>query len=248
MTATVAERVRFLHRGLKARWRNQRVEIGAIRGAVRPDDVVVDVGANKGSYLRSLSLAVPRGRVVAFEPQPLLAAYLARLCAASGYDNVVVEAAGVSSRDGTLTLAIPGDGAPSPGASFENAVRAGAPTSVHVPVRSLDGYFAGETRRIGAMKIDVEGHEMAVLEGAERILREHGPLIVIEIVGTHTGAGSVEAVLDHLRTRSYDGHFVHRGRLEPLSTFRPERHQRVVGERYLHHPDFCDNFVLTRRR
>jgi len=117
-----------------------------------------------------------------------------------------------------------------------------------VPVRSLDGYFAGETRRIGAMKIDVEGHEMAVLEGAERILREHGPLIVIEIVGTHTGAGSVEAVLDHLRTRSYDGHFVHRGRLEPLSTFRPERHQRVVGERYLHHPDFCDNFVLTRRR
>ena len=43
MTATVAERVRFLHRGLKARWRNQRVEIGAIRGAVRPDDVVVDL-------------------------------------------------------------------------------------------------------------------------------------------------------------------------------------------------------------
>jgi len=247
MSASSVERLRFLHRGLKARWRNLRVEIGSIIRAVRPDDTVVDVGANKGSFLRSMSLAVPQGRVVAFEPQPELAVYLARMCAAAGHRNVVVEAAGVSSRDGTMTLAIPGASGPSPGASFEHAIRAeGACRAVEVSVRSLDSYFADDPRRIGAIKIDVEGHEPSVLEGAERILREHGPLLVIEIVGTHTAAGSVRGVLDGLRSLSYDGWFVHRGRLVPISEFRPELHQRAVGERYLHHPDFCDNFVLTR--
>ena len=49
-------------------------------GAIRPGDVAVDVGANKGSYLRWLSRAAGPGKVVAFEPQPQLAAYLERAC------------------------------------------------------------------------------------------------------------------------------------------------------------------------
>ena len=82
---------RFIYRGLKARYRDQRLELRALTQTLRSTDIAIDVGANKGSYLWSLSKAVPRGRVVAFEPQPLLADYLRQACQRAGLTNVQVE-------------------------------------------------------------------------------------------------------------------------------------------------------------
>lgn len=243
-------RARFAYRGLRARLRDQRTEIRALAGSLAPGDVAVDVGANKGAYLPSLARAVPDGRVVAFEPQPALAAYLARACAAAGLENVVVEAVGVSDRDGSLPLAVPGRGASSQDASFEPGVRAraGEGRILEVPVRTLDGYFADEPGRIGALKIDVEGHELSVLRGAAGLLAEHGPLLVCEIEARHLPDRDVHRVLDWLRSAGYGGHFVRRGRLVPLGEFDPERHQSTSGARYWDRPDYCNNFILTRTR
>ena len=78
-----APQLRFLYRGLRARLRDERAEIAALTGAIRPGDVAVDVGAHKGSFLPSLSWAAGPGKVVAFEPQPVLAEYLFRACRAA---------------------------------------------------------------------------------------------------------------------------------------------------------------------
>lgn len=247
-TGTAAMKLRFLHRAYKARFRDQGTEIRALTGALGRSDVGVDVGANKGSYLLWLSRAASRGRVVAFEPQPGLAAYLARVCEKLGLANVEVEACGVSNAPGSAMLHMPG-GAESPGASFESATSALPLTrSIEVPLVTLDGHFAGESRRIAAMKIDVEGHELSVLQGGVGVLREHGPLLVVECEDRHSGAGHVSVVLDFLRSMSYDGHFVHRSRLVPISEFRPEVHQRQIGENFERSKDYCNNFVLTKRQ
>ena len=239
--------LRFLYRGLRARWRDERAEIAALVGAIRPGDVAVDVGANKGSFLPSLSWAAGPGKVVAFEPQPVLAEYLYRACRAARLSNVVVEASGVSDSPGTLTLHVPGAGAASPGASFEPAVAGLAPgRGVAVSVVSLDDYFRGETRRIAAVKIDVEGHELSVLRGARRVLDRHGPLVVVESEARHVGEDGVRAVLAFLAERGYGGAFVRRGRLLPVEQFDAAVHQKRSGGRFWDSPDYCNNFVLRK--
>jgi len=242
--------LRFWHRALKARWRDQRAEIRALVDAIGRGDAAVDVGANKGSFLPWLSRSVGSdGRVFAFEPQPDLAAYLERVCRAAGLTNVEVEAAGVSDRAGTRVLRIPGAAGPSPGATLEAAVAARSPgRDVAVLVVALDERLRDERRRIAAIKIDVEGHELSALRGAVGILDRQAPLVVVEAEERHAGAGNLAAVLAFLTERGYEGGFVHRGRLEPLAAFDPSVHQRRSPGRFWDDPDYCNNFVLQKKR
>jgi FkbM family methyltransferase len=238
--------LRFLHRGLRARLLDHRAEIAALVGAIRPGDVAVDVGANKGSFLPSLSHAVGPGMVVAFEPQLALADYLRRSCRAARLRNVVVEALGVSERGGSLTLHVPA-GVGSAGASFEESILAISPCrDVVVPATSLDEYFRGGLARIAAIKVDVEGHELAVLLGAEDILQRHRPLLVVESEDRHAGPGGVVQMLRYLEERGYGGSFVYRSRLLPIRDFDPAVHQKQVGERFWDSRAYCNNFVMRR--
>jgi FkbM family methyltransferase len=242
--------LRFWHRALKARWRDQRAEIRALVEAIAPGEAAVDAGANKGSFLPWLSRAAGSdGRVFAFEPQPELASDLARVCRAAGLTNVEVEAAGVSDRAGTRVLRIPGAAGPSPGASLEAAVAARSPgRDVTVPVVALDECLRKERRRIAAIKIDVEGHELSVLRGAPGILDRDAPVVVVEAEERHAGAENLAAVLAFLTERGYEGGFVRRGRLEPLAAFDPDVHQRRFPGRFWDDPDYCNNFVLRKKR
>lgn len=238
-------RARFLWRALRARYRDQRAELGAILSVLRPGDTAVDVGANKGSYTYWLSRAAGPGRVVAFEPQQELADYLRLAARVLPMRNLTVESRGVSGRSGTLALHVPGSG-PSPGASFEMAVAAHASCHhVEVPVVALDEYF-GPDEPIRVVKVDVEGHEPEVFRGAQRILERDGPLLVFECEQRHLSTGTVRDVLDYLRGFGYDGHFVHRSGLAPLSAFRPELHQRAGPGPFRRDQDYSNNFILRR--
>lgn len=244
---SVSSMLRFIYRGWKARYRDQRCEIAALLQKLAPSDTAVDVGANKGSYLLWLSRAVYAGRVVAFEPQVQLAEYLRKACAACRLANVTVNAAAASDANGEKPLFIPAK-EDSPGASLEKTVETREPCRrVQVPVVSLDRYFENEAGRIGAIKIDVEGHELAVLRGAQRILREHAPLLVFECESRHLASGDVVTVLNFVRGKGYDGWFVCGGRLRPISEFREEVHQRRMGDRYWDSPDYCNNFIMEKK-
>lgn len=236
---------RFLYRGFKARYLNQRLEVGTLVAALRADAVAVDVGANKGSYLWALSRAVPRGRVVAFEPQPALAEYLTRACQVSGLRNVTIVPSGVSKQTGTLRLAIPGAGDSSPGASFESVVAQRETCRfVDVPVCTLDTYFQSEKARIGALKIDVEGHELSVLQGATELLKAHRPVIVCECEQRHLTTGTVADVIQYVEAQNYQGYFVKNAHLHPVREFSPAQHQKQLGARFWDALDYCNNFIF----
>src|SRR5437868_8032744 len=102
-----AESIRFRVRALKARFRDQRAELDFIKHHVRRNDVVCDIGANKGSFIYWLSCWCWDGRVVAFEPQPDLARGLADICRALRLGNVKVEAKAVFSHSGDRDLFVP---------------------------------------------------------------------------------------------------------------------------------------------
>src|SRR5690348_9601186 len=111
-------RLRYLWRAFNYRRRVNREEIEFLAGRMRAGDAVIDVGAHKGGFLYWLRHHVTAsGRVFAFEPQPPLAQYLKEVVALQGWDNVVVEAAALSSSTGSMELFIPAsEGEPSPGA------------------------------------------------------------------------------------------------------------------------------------
>jgi FkbM family methyltransferase len=239
-------KARFLWRAFKARYRDQVAELAAIRYAVHPNDTVCDIGANKGSYLYWLSRWVAQGHVVAFEPQARLASYLRSACAALDLRNVIVEAKAVHATTGTLTLHVPGSG-DSPGASLSTRVAAREEChTTPISVVALDDYFAPDVR-IGVLKIDVEGAEMGVFQGATRILTSQFPLLVFECESRHQESGCVLDVFRYLNDLGYTGEFVCGKALRPLDEFDPDVHQKQAGERFWDAKDYYNNFVFRKK-
>lgn len=238
------ENARFLVRGLKARFRDQKAEFEIISRHLRPGDIACDIGANKGSFIYWLSRWVRHGRVVAFEPQPDLARRLADVCRAIGLDNVKVEAKAVYSHSGTQDLFLPAGH--QPGASLQRAaVEAESFTTLSVPLVSLDDYFDAHDR-IALLKIDVEGAELGVFKGAERILRQHAPLLVFECENRHLAPSTVGDVFSYLAGLGYEGSFIRGSQVLPISRFDAALHQRQDGEWFWKRKDYCNNFVFRK--
>jgi len=238
--------IRLRARALKALLRNERTELAAIRRHLRRGDIACDIGANKGSFTFWLSRWVHNGRVVAFEPQPNLARDLSRICSLIGLANVTVEARAAYSRSGEQDLYVPRGH--QPGASLCcNEANAESFSVLSVPTIALDDYFK-TAERVALLKIDVEGAELAVLKGAERILRIDGPLLVLECENRHLADGHVGDVFVFLAGLGYEGSFVRRHRLLPISQFDAAIHQRQDGEWFWKRKDYCNNFIFRKTR
>ena len=238
------ESIRFRTRALKARFRDSRAEFAIIGAHLRPGDIACDIGANKGSFIYWLSRWVRHGRVVAFEPQPDLARRLAEVCRSTGLDNVTVEAKAVYSHSGEQQLFLPAGH--QPGASLQRAAaEAESFTTLSVPLVSLDEYFdAGD--RVALLKIDVEGAELGVFKGAERILRQHAPLLVFECENRHLSPGNVWDVFSYLTALGYEGSFISADEVLPIARFDAAIHQRQDGEWFFKRKDYCNNFVFRK--
>ena len=238
------ESIRFRTRALKALLRDQRAEFAVIRRHLRPGDIACDIGANKGSFIYWLSWWVRNGRVVAFEPQPELARELINICRVIKLGNVKVEAKAVYSQSGHQDLFLPRGH--QPGASLHRtALQGESVTTLSVPVVALDDYFS-PSDKVTLLKIDVEGAEFGVLKGAERILRQHAPLLVFECENRHLAPGKVQDVFSYLGEFGYEGSFVWRNRVLPISRFDAAVHQRQDGEWFWKSKDYCNNFIFRK--
>ncbi len=156
-------------------WRNVAI-CAAVCGR---GDTVIEVGANIGTETVSFADIVgPEGRVVALEPDEENAASLRRLVELNDWKQVEVVEAAVSDREGQVWFARSGSRA----ASGTGHVVQGAQAERTVAVRSvrLDSLLEKGCGRVAAIFMDVEGHEPAVLRGAEELLRRCRPVVVLE--------------------------------------------------------------------
>ena len=158
-------------------WREARfygrygeVELHLLEFLCRRDQDAIDVGANDGSYVHYLRRHARR--VVAFEPMPTLARALRRKFAR----GVVVEALALSDTTGTVSLCMPVvDGVVVTGCSTVSSKASAtypAHRTIEVPMDRLDNVYGDQ---VGFIKIDVEGHEQAVLDGAVETVRRCQP-------------------------------------------------------------------------
>jgi len=170
------------------------------------DGIVVDSGANIGQMLLYLAPMVPRGRVHAFEPDAAALAWLRECLAANPGLAVRCHACGLGAEAGPARLAATGP-AHTHGAWNRISATEGAP--VHL-VRLADIAREEGIGRIDLWKLDVEGHELAALRGAEPLLRARA----VGAILAELGFGRGEAVRDYLEGHGYRCHlFDGRGRL-----------------------------------
>lgn len=136
-------------------------------------ELVLDVGANIGAMTSILSLGVgPEGHVISIEAHPRILDQLQENVTLWSRQNIEILHAAVSDRPGTLTLSEASgfDGNEGTARIVETGAAAVEGASAHaVTAVTLDDLL-GE-RSVGVVKIDVEGHELHVLQGARRCLK-----------------------------------------------------------------------------
>lgn len=165
---------------LRNRGSYELAEVRLCERLLRPGDVAVDVGANIGLYtLLFSSLVGAEGHVHSFEPAPENFTRLQVNLLLNDALNVSLSQAAVYSRPGTVSLNLfgPGLGAwhtlgrpelPNP---YERGKTVTPTTSVDVEAVTLDAYCAAlGISEIALLKVDVEGAEPEVLEGAVDLL------------------------------------------------------------------------------
>jgi FkbM family methyltransferase len=150
---------------------------------LKPGMTVLDVGANEGLYtLFSASRVGPAGRVVAFEPSSRERRKLQHNVTRNRLANVTVVPSAVGSSEGTAALQI-ASGVHSGHNTLGALVYDDAPAVgvEHVPVERLDAVIDRlGVARVDVIKIDVEGAEMHVLEGARGTLASQRPILMVE--------------------------------------------------------------------
>ncbi len=209
------------------RWRVRRFERselaarGVLDAHVDPARNAVDVGANRG--ILAAALARRSQHVWAYEPDPQMQALLRRYAPA----NVTCSAIALSDAEGTFDLVTPiwGEGASRTHGSLSKSFEGHDVVRTPVQTRPLDSMGHDN---IGFLKIDVEGHELAVLRGAQETLRTQRPALWVEIERDHQPEGEMDLTFALLDEAGYRGFFIFEGERHPLASFDAERHQPLV--------------------
>lgn len=213
---------------------------------IEPGETNLDIGANFGLMTGVMAIAAgPDGTVHAFEPHPDLRTrlnnHLAEWNESTKMAKVFVHPTAVSSSKGTSVLYEPSEFDANKGtASLEQEGNSNG-KGIHVETVRLDEALPAELR-VGVLKIDIEGHEKAALEGAAAFLKS-GQIRDI-IYEDHEQYPS--GVSELLELHGYEIFLIQRGFLRPrvlsartppvelpnyLATLDSERLERLLGPR-----------------
>lgn len=170
------EVVRILPEYRYVTWNEE--EYRAFKRALRPGATALDIGANVGCYSVLLGrLVVPGGRVFAFEPSPAAYEGLVRHISLNQLEGTVIPIrAAVADREGTATLIVSGS------TGSDRLAAIGEPeqgTRQEVSLTTIDHFCGAQGIRPDLIKVDVEGTELAVLQGARGTIEAAGGALAL---------------------------------------------------------------------
>ena len=165
-----------------------RQNLTVCQSFIRPGDICLDVGANIGVYsVLMAKWAGPSGNIHAFEPVDHIRRKLKLNIRLNGFSNVTVNPIALGEKEGFVSMNQVKEGQFRGGTSTltqnENVLEMCSDKfeSVQVSLKTVDSYIAeSKLERIDFAKIDIEGYEINFLLGAEQLLTEHRPIIVME--------------------------------------------------------------------
>jgi FkbM family methyltransferase len=150
-------------------------EAAMLRQMALPGATVVEVGANIGGHTVQLAKLVgPQGSVLAFEPQRIIFGLLCANLMLNEQFHVRAIRAAVGDANGTVEMPVLD---PYAAQNFGGVSVGPSAAGDTVPLVMLDNYTLPSLR---LLKIDVEGMEINVLNGARRTIATHRPLLYVE--------------------------------------------------------------------
>ena len=216
--------------------RHGEYEITLVPYLCAPGKISVDAGANVGTW--TWVMAQHSKQVHAFEPNPKNIAKLRRNV--GRLKNVTIHGVALSDTVGEATLRIPKG---SKGYSNQRASLSAVAVSddqafatLQVQQKRLDDCGLKD---VGFMKIDVEGFELTMLEGARETIARERPTLLIEIEEIHTKNPIVESV-QQVMELGYRCLYLHRGTLTSFAQFDTEAEHSNPSSR----KDYVFNFIF----
>lgn len=171
---------------------------------IQPGMTVIDVGANVGVYTFSAAKRVGRmGCVIAVEPFSGCVSCLEETRRLNQMDWVKVVSGAASNHDGTAYLSLSSASELNELIPQAKSLEKPPESAEQVNCFTLDGLCDRQgIKKVDLLKIDAEGHELAVLAGSEKILSQSQPVILYENIAGRQGSNP--AVTHHLRNHGYD--------------------------------------------
>ena len=148
---------------------------------IRPNSIVIDVGAHCGQYALIASRAQPDVVVYSFEPDSENVRDLHYNLRLNEINNIHVRQIAVSDQCGVLSLYTDTESFGFSNHSLARGKQVFHGAEEQVEVVTLDSIFGVASQRISVIKLDIEGAELLALRGAEAILRRDHPALLLEV-------------------------------------------------------------------
>lgn len=144
---------------------------------VKPGMTILDIGTNKGYFtLLSAKKMDDEGKILSFEPHPENCYWIKKSISANGYKSIKLFQIALFNKNGEVRLF---EGSKS---GHHSLVRNKDLGSITVQMKKLDDVLAEQKiSKVDLIKIDVEGAENQVLGGANKLLAQQSPKLIIDI-------------------------------------------------------------------
>jgi FkbM family methyltransferase len=160
-------------------FKSAEIEYSLLDKWIKPGDWVLDIGANVGHYsLRLSELVGKSGRVLVFEPVPSTVDLLASSISRAPYQNLSIFNVAVSNKTDLVGMVVPENFPESKNSNYYRAHISNNSNALNILSISIDSLNISHSIKLA--KIDVEGHEIYVLQGMENLIKRDFPVLLVE--------------------------------------------------------------------
>ena len=196
-----------LERSIK---RSDEEEINLVKKFIKPGTDSIDVGVYRGVY--SYEMSKYSKKVHSFEPNPIIFKYINK---------------NLSNQNNTINLKVPIRNSNFKKENFEEYYEMGLATihqknnfkdyeNFKIETKKIDDFSFDN--KISFIKIDVEGHELEVIDGAKKTIKKNKPILLVEIVKEHTKKNVHESI-NYINSLNYDSFFYYKKNIQNTTSY-----------------------------
>ena len=209
------------------------------------DSIFFDIGTNKGEYAYYAEKLIQQKNIYLFEPEKILNKQLKAIFSHCKVNNVAL-----SDNKGTHQFKIP----------VINGVMDNCLSSLEVDNKedneteaiiyevktdTLDNFTSEKKLIPDVIKIDVEGHELSVLKGAEMYISNYHPTLIIEIEQRHHKNINIESVFESFKVKGYKCYYYSKKQSQ-LFSYENKTHLTNTKD-YFGKRDYINNYIFIHQ-